>query len=140
MIPPGQTCFLQPLDTSINKCIKQFMRQEDTLFRIKTGNIRPPFEEDIIEMFVKIWYDETKIRKDVIIKSFKTSGISTKMDGSDKNEINLPEIIIDEILDSEEYINLNNSIMNDSDISEMNESNRIRLKKKTEKKITDYFK
>ena len=140
MIPPGQTCFLQPLDTSINKCIKQFMRQEDTLFRIKTANIRPPSEEDIIEMFVKIWYDETKIRKDVIIKSFKTSGISTKMDGSDKNEINLPEIIIDEILDPEDYINLNNSIMNDSDISEMNESNRIRLKKKTEKKITDYFK
>ena len=85
MIPPGQTCFLQPLDTSINKCIKQFMRQEDTSFRIKTGNIRPPSEEDIIEMFVKIWYDETKIRKDVIIKSFKTSGISTKTDGSDKS-------------------------------------------------------
>ena len=91
-------------------------------------------------MFVKIWYDQTKIRKEVIIKSFKASGTSTKMDGSDKKEISIPEIIIDEILDPEEYINLNNSIMNDSDISEMNEFNRIRLNKKTEKKITDYFK
>lgn len=86
LIPPGQICFLQPLDTSINKYVKQFMRQEDTLFRINTGNIRAPSEDDIIEMFIKIWYYNTKIRKDVIIKSFKISGIITKMDVSDKNE------------------------------------------------------
>ena len=134
LVPPGQTGYLQPLDTAINKSIKQFVKQEDTLFRVKTGNTRPPNEDEIIDMFVKLWYDETKIRKETIIKSFKMTGISTKLDGSDTNEISIPEIILDEILDPNEYIDQNENIMNDSDISEMNRNNNIRLNEITEKK------
>ena len=85
-------------------------------------------------MFVKLWYDETKIRKETIIKSFKMTGISTKLDGSDTNEISIPEIILDEILDPNEYIDQNENIMNDLDISEMNRNNNIRLNEITEKK------
>ena len=62
------------------------------------------------------------------------------MDGSDTNEISIPEILLDEILDPNEYIDQNENIMNDSDISEMNRNNNIRLNKITEKKITEYFK
>ena len=47
------------------------------------------------------------------------------MDGSDKNKVSLPEIIIDEILVPKEYINQNNSIMNYNDLSEINEFNKI---------------
>ena len=139
LVPPGQTCFLQPLDVAINKQIKQFMKQEDTLFRIRTKNMRPPNENEIIDMFLKIWYDDSRVRKNTIIKSFKMTGISTKMDGSDKNEIELPEILIDEIPDPKTFIEENNSIMDDSDVIEMNENNNNRLNNNFEVPITNYF-
>lgn len=54
LVPSSQTGYLQPLDTAINKSIKQLKKQEDTLFGVKTGNTRPPNEEEIIDMFVKL--------------------------------------------------------------------------------------
>ena len=88
----------------------------------------------MIDMFVKVWYDDIKLKKETIIKSLKRNGISTKFDDSDAKEISIPEIIYDEILDPNEYIEQNENIMNDSDISEMNRNNNIRLNKITEKK------
>ena len=139
LVPPGQTCFLQPLDVAINKQIKQFMKQEDALFRIQTNNMRAPNEHEIIDMFLKIWYDDSRIRKNTIIKSFKMTGISTKMNGSDKNEIELPEILIDEIPDPKNFIEENNSMMDDSDVIEMNENNNNRLNNNFDMPITNYF-
>lgn len=139
LVPPGQTCFLQPLDVAINKQIKQFMKQEDTLFRIQTNNIRAPNENEIIEIFLKIWYDESKIRKDTIIKSFKMTGISTKMDGNNKNEIDLPEILIDETIEPQNFIDESNATMSDSDVIEMNEINKNRLKRNFDVPITNFF-
>ena len=60
---------------------------------------------------------------DIIIKSFKMTGISTKMDGSDKKEIVLPIIIIDEIPEPQNFIDGSNVVMNDSEVIEMNEIN-----------------
>ena len=60
MIQLSKACFLHPIDTSINKSIKQFIRQKDTTLILNTGNIRPPYEEDIIEMFVKIWRNKKR--------------------------------------------------------------------------------
>ena len=66
------------------------------------------------------------------------TGISTKMNGSDKNEIELPEILIDEIPDPKNFIEENNSMMDDSDVIEMNENNN-RLNNNFEMPITNYF-
>lgn len=67
------------------------------------------------------------------------TGISTKMDGSDKNEIELPEILIDEIPDPKNFIEENNSIIDDSDVIEMNENNNNRLNNNSDFPITNYF-
>ena len=53
LIPPGFACYLQTLDVAINRPIKQFMKKEDTFFSIHNNNIRPPNENEIIEMFLK---------------------------------------------------------------------------------------
>ena len=37
-----------------------------------------PNENEIIDMFLKIWYDDSRLKKNTIIKSFKMTGISTK--------------------------------------------------------------
>ena len=47
------------------------MKHEGSLFRIETNNMRPPNEHKIIDIFLKIWYDDSGIRKNTIIKSFK---------------------------------------------------------------------
>lgn len=57
------------------------MKQEHILFRKNIINNKPTSKEEIIKMFVKLWYDYTKKRKDCIIKGFKMTGISTKMVG-----------------------------------------------------------
>lgn len=55
LIPQGLTRFLQPLDFGINKEIKQYIRQAETEFRINNGNIKPPSENQIIDLFTNIW-------------------------------------------------------------------------------------
>ena len=47
------------------------MKHDDSLFRIETNNMRPPNKHEIIDMFLKIWYDDSRIRKNTIIIIFK---------------------------------------------------------------------
>ena len=83
LITTKLTQFLQPLDVGINKDIKKLMRDADTNLRIKNKNIHPPSENDIIDSFSDIWYN--KIKSESIINSFKKTGISVKMDGSENH-------------------------------------------------------
>lgn len=83
LITTKLTQFLQPLDVGINKDIKKLMRAADTNLRIKNKNIHPPSENDIIDSFSDIWYN--KIKSESIINSFKKTGISVKMDGSENH-------------------------------------------------------
>ena len=83
LITTKLTQFLQPLDVGINKDIKKLMRAADTNLRIKNKNIHPLSENYIIDNFSDVWYN--KIKSESIINSFKKTGISVKMDGSENH-------------------------------------------------------
>ena len=89
------------------------MRAADTNLRIKNKNIHPPSENDIIDNFSDVWYN--KIKRESIISSFKKTGISVKMDVSENHLVNIPEIILENFNNPEEYIQDFNQNLNKDD-------------------------
>jgi hypothetical protein len=90
------------------------MKNSDCNFRLKTNNNKLPDEEEIISQVVENWFDNKIIKKDTIIKSFKRTGISILMNGSENNLVNLPEFLSDE-LPIPNDININDKIYNFKD-------------------------
>ena len=90
------------------------MKNSDCNFRLKTNNNKLPDEEEIISQAVENWFDNKIIKKDTIIKSFKRTGISILMNGSENNLVNLPEFLSDE-LPIPNDININDKIYNFKD-------------------------
>ena len=83
LIPPDQTSYVQPLDISINKPFKSAIHKMYTQFQINNNNSKEPTRENIIQFIHDIWYGESIITKEMIIKSFKICRISNSMDGSE---------------------------------------------------------
>ena len=71
------------------------MKKSDCDFRINHHNTICPSDDDIIRHVVKNWYDDNIIKKDTIIRSFKMTGISIKMNGEENSQISLPDKFID---------------------------------------------
>jgi len=134
LIPPGLTQFLQPLDVGINKDIQKFMRAADTNLRIRNKNIHPSSGNDIIDNFSDVLYN--KIKSESIINSFKKTGISVKIDDSENHLVNIPEIILENFNNPEEYIQDFNQNLNKDDSIEDNIFSKINDKNM---KIDDYF-
>ena len=87
-IPNGLTSIIQPLDVSINFPFKNAIRNKYINFiihnnhginNIKVGRI------EVINWINEVWYDYNIITKDMIFKSFKETGISINLNGSDKS-------------------------------------------------------
>jgi len=79
-IPGGYTWKLQPLDVGVNKPFKDHMRQEYDDFmwdQYDTPDAeRKKVERINVGFWVnKVWYDDEKITKETIQKSFKRCGI-----------------------------------------------------------------
>ena len=127
LIPQVLTQFLQPLDVGINKDFKKFMRTADTNLRIKHKNIHPPSENEIIDNFSDVWYN--KIKSESIINSFKKTGISVKI---------IPEIILENFNNPEEYIQDFNQNLNKDDSINL-EENIFSKNNDKNMKIDDYF-
>ena len=90
LIPPGIAQYLQPLDLTINKPFKNVMKTSDDEFRLKNNNNSCPSDDIIIVHELNNWYDDQKIKKETIIKSFRKTGISIKMNGEENNQICIP--------------------------------------------------
>ena len=95
---------------------------------------KKPSEEDIINAIEDIWFNENYITKEQIIKSFKITGISSNLDGSENHLIKHNEEIGDEII-------VPNQILQeeDNDIDIIEEKKQENVKINDVPKITDYF-
>ena len=96
--------------------------------------IKKPTEEDIINAIENKWFNDNFISKDLIIKSFKITGISSNLDGLENSIIKHNEEIRKEIIIP------NDILLEDINFSDSeNEIKSIKTKKDDERKIIDYF-
>ncbi|CAG8556959.1 18238_t:CDS:2 [Acaulospora morrowiae] len=130
-IPSGITSVLQPPDVSVNKPFKSGIRQkwdEWISDGKKEFTINRNYKKVSYELICK-WVSEVwkEINQDLLIKSFKATGLILNSDGSENNKMStrlqaiienhIDDIIIDEseendILSSEE-LDLDNMIENE---------------------------
>ena len=95
---------------------------------------KKPSEEDFINSINDIWFNENYITKEQIIKSFKITGISSNLDGSENILIKHNEEIGDEIIVPNDVLQEKD---NDIDIIEEKKTENIKIE--SNPKITDYF-
>ena len=93
VIPGGCTKFIQPADVSWNRLFRQMIQcfhddwlSSDDLPTTVGGNLRAPSLDVYLQWVVDAW---SSISTDIIVKSFRTCGISLKHDGSEDEEIHL---------------------------------------------------
>lgn len=88
VIPGGCTSLLQPLDVSINKPMKDHAKQLWSDY-MDTINATTPTKTASKQQMVD-WVVEAinNINKEMVIKSFKVTGLTTKLDGSEDHMIN----------------------------------------------------
>ena len=97
------------------------------MFKTYRNNIRPSNENEIIEMLLKFWYEDNKIRKNTIMKIFKHKNWWKSQKWNRK--------YIRRILRSKWILEENQK---HSDIIEMNKYNDNRLNKIISKIITEW--
>ena len=115
IIPGGCTSKIQPLDVSINRPYKSWMRckfehylqseveklGDDIINKIQTAK-----KHDVLKWISECSY-ELEARKELIQKSFIVTGIAPALNGSDdhaiRNENYLKELFTDEDVDEEEF-------------------------------------
>ena len=100
-IPSGLTPYLQPLDIGINKPFKTRIKNSYLNFQISSidknnslimNKPNKVSKTDMISFVSNAWWDEKDgIKSNFIINSFKKSGITLKMDGSEDDLFKYPD-------------------------------------------------
>jgi len=87
VIPGGLTCQLQPLDVSVNKPLKGFMREEcakwieaPTHHVTPAGRVKRPSISNVCKWVKNSWQ---QVKSETIVKSLKKCGISNALDRSE---------------------------------------------------------
>ena len=135
LILSGLKRFIQPLDASINGPLKKKFHHWYLEYIIEHKNEKKPSCEDIIDAVDMLWYDETIITKEQIIKSFKIIAISSNFEGLENSLIIKQPEISDDIIAQEyftlNYIKIENILNNNTNKSYKSGKDVI---------ITDFFK
>ena len=107
ILPGGTTIIMQPLDISINKKFKSYIKEKYINHCVKNNvTFSKVNKNDIINWIYETWYNQT-IKKNLIINSFKVCGLSNKTDFSEDKLIKCFDFLknkIDDINDEEEYL------------------------------------
>ena len=74
------------------------MKKSDCDFRINHNNTICSSDDEIIRHVLTNWHDDNFIKKDTIIKLFKMTGISIKMNGEENTQISLLDKFVDNFL------------------------------------------
>ena len=128
--PKGLTGILQPLDTSLNRPFKDWIKRsyEEAVSLLNGAKGAKIKREVILNLIYTNWFDNEKIKTEVIKNAFLYCGISNNMDGSKDdlfkgfNLLNERGFIEDDFND-EDKEDMNNDIkVQNSDISSMRNS------------------
>ena len=82
-IPKDLTSILQPLDISINYLFKKGIQEKYIQYIIKNNNISKIERNNILNRIYQVWYCSKNITKQGIINTFKATGISLDINGSE---------------------------------------------------------
>ncbi len=116
-IPGGLTRYLQPLDIGVNRLFQESLVREYTLHKTKNKNINLNYKKtpqeirvEVIKHINHIWWETGDISFSEIKNGFYKGGISLKDDGSEDEDWEFPDKIIDHysIYDEFENIKLEN--------------------------------
>ena len=128
--PKGLTGILQPLDTSLNRPFKDWIKRsyEEAVSLLNGAKGAKIKREVILNLIYTNWFDNEKIKTEIIKNAFLYCGISNNMDGSKDdlfkgfNLLNERGFIEDDFND-EDKEDMNNDIkVQNSDISSMRNS------------------
>lgn len=85
VIPGGCTSLLQPLDVSVNKPIKDYSKQLWCDYMEANPMAKTATKQQMVDWVVEAI---SHIQKNIVAKSFKVTGISNSLDGSEDHMIN----------------------------------------------------
>ena len=117
--PVSCTNIFPPLDISINKPFKTYIKEKYIRYCIsKNTTISKVNKEDIVNWICEVWYDEKLITKSIIYNSFKYSGLSNKIDGSEDWMIKISDFLknkTDDVNEEDELLinDINNTLENE---------------------------
>jgi hypothetical protein len=97
LIPAGCTSLLQPLDTTINKLFKQYLREEMEIYELEEERKGKTEWSVSDRRIMTTWtvrraWDRIKTQRDMISESFLRAGITSRPDGSQDHLISIKGI------------------------------------------------
>ena len=108
MIPGGLAPVLQPLDKCLNKPFKTRVRAQYQAWMVNgpftytsSGKKRAPSKELVLQWVNKAWQE---IPAELVIRSFKSCGISNALDGTEDDAVYEEESESEDVLDVDDKL------------------------------------